>query len=165
MLSNLVLFPTSSVEKGKIFVIYWWFVYFISWNSFLGVRCPHKSPWASRVWRFLLIKLFSRNLNFELWTFSCRLTWERSTSGLWVVRTSLLMPVWSPFPSLSFPGLTGLSQVLRRIFLRAPRAAWHQVDRFRLRWNRWSWLCHWWTFIGTRLLTSLLTWRSAYRSD
>ena len=37
-----------------------------------------------------------------------------------------------------------MSQVLRRISLGAPRAAWHQVDRFRI-----------WTFTGSRFLTSL----------
>ena len=68
--------------------------------------------------------------------------------------------------TLSFivvPWIDRISQVLRRISLRASRAAWHQVDRFRLCWDRWSWLCHRWTFTGSRFLTSL--WHGALLFD
>ena len=69
--------------------------------------------------------------------------------------------------TLSFfdiPRIDRISKILRRIFPRPPRAAWHQVDGSRLRWNHWFRLRHRRTFTGSRCLTSL-TWRSAFRSD
>ena len=65
-------------------------------------RCPYRSPCTCRVrssssWS----PCFQES---ECWAFSCRLTWELSTSGLIVVRTSFLVPVWLPCPSSTFTG-------------------------------------------------------------
>ena len=61
--------------------MYWWFVYFTFWNSVLG---------AARTSLLVLVEFDASFWSHwfhesELWAFSCRLTWERSISGLWVV--------------------------------------------------------------------------------
>ena len=137
--------------------MYWWFVYFTFGNAVLGIAA---CTCASRVWRFLLIKLFP-----GIWTLSFFLSPHLRTFGFWILGDPHKSPDASMI-TLSFFVVLRIdptSQVLRKIFLRAPRAVWHQVDRFRPRWNHWSWLCHGWTFTGSRFLTSL--WHGALLSD
>ena len=97
----------------------------------------------------------------ELWAFSCR------PFGFWILGDPHKSPS-ACMITLSFivvPRIDQMSHVVRKIFLRAPRAAQHQVDRFCLRWNRWSWLCHRWTFTGSRFLNSLWHGALLFRSD
>ena len=77
-------------------------------------RCPYKFLCTSRVRRYLPFVFFPR-----IWilSFSCLLTWELSTSGLWVVHTSFLVLAWSPGPSSSFPGLIGYPKSCGRFSL------------------------------------------------
>ena len=84
--------------------MYWWFVFFMFWNSVLGVN--------ARSSFFVLVEFEDSSLSpcfqeSECWVFSCRLTWEYSTFGLWLVCTSFLVLVWLPCPSSTFSGLTG----------------------------------------------------------
>ena len=81
--------PNFFCRNWKIFVMYWWFC--------SRGCCPHKSPCACRVWRFLLIKLFSKNLNFELFPVASLENFRFLGFG-WCA--------WSPCPSSSFTGLT-----------------------------------------------------------
>ena len=87
-------------KKWKIFVMYWWFVYFLFWNSVLGVAARTNLLVLSEFEDSSWSTCFQES---EFWVFSCRLTWERSTSGFGVVCTSLLVPC----PSSTFTGLTG----------------------------------------------------------
>ena len=140
--------------KWEIFVMYCWFVYFMFWNSVLGVAA---SPSL-----FVLVEFeaFSWSHCFqesELWAVSCRQTWERSTSGFWVVRTSLLVPVWSPCPSSSFPGLTGYPSRSTGCVTRSWRVS-PSVEPWVLASP--SVNLHWKSFLGLSL-----TWCSAFRSD
>ena len=83
--------------------MYWWFVYFMFWNSVLGV--------AACTSLLVLIEFEDSSWSpcfqeSEFGAFSYRFTWEHSTSGLWVVRTSFLVLAWLPCPSSTFLGLT-----------------------------------------------------------
>ena len=62
-------------------------------------RCVHKFPCASRVRRYLAVSCFQ---GCKIWALSSLLTWEYSTSGLWVVCTSFLVLVELPCPSSTF---------------------------------------------------------------
>ena len=112
MLSILLWFHL--LEKWKIFVMYWWFVSFMFWNSVLGVAV--RTIFLAQV-EYEDTSLSSCFQRFEFWAFSCRLTWELSTSGLWVVRTSLLVLVWLTCSSSTFTGLTGYPKSCGRFSL------------------------------------------------
>ena len=127
-------------------------VYFMFWNFVSWGCCRHTSPCASRVWRFLQIKQFP-----GIWTVSFFLSPRLRTFGFWILGDPHKSPS-ACIITLSFivvPRIDQMSHVVRRMLLRAPRAAQHQVYRFCLRGNCWSWLCHRWTFTGSRFLTSL----------
>ena len=123
---------------------------------------PYKSPCTGRVWSSSWSHCFKES---ELWAFSCRLTWERSTSGFWVVRPSLLVleydhlvlhrrsPGWPDIPKScgDFPSRsTGcvkpswlVSPSLEQLVLASPSVN-----------------IHWKSFLDLSL-----TWRSAFRTD
>ena len=125
---------------------------FCSWSC-----SPHKSPCGSRVSRFLLITPFP-----GIWTLSIFLSPHLRTFGSGVCAVRHKSP-YASMITLSFIVVTRIDrmcQVLRKFYLRAPRAALHQVDRCRLHWNRGSWLCR-----RKSLLDLFLTWRSAFQSD
>ena len=82
---------------------------FRSWSC-----CLHKFPCAGKVRSFSWLHCFQES---EHWAFSCRFTWERSTSGFWVVCTRFLVLVWAPCPSSTFPGLTGYPKSYGRFSL------------------------------------------------
>ena len=101
---NPAVIPNFFNWKWKMCVMYWWFLIFMFWNSVLVI--------TARTGFLDLVEFEDSSQSpcfqeSEFWAFSCRLTWERSTSGFWVVRTSLLVLVWSPCPSSTFAGLTG----------------------------------------------------------
>ena len=157
MLGNLLWFLKFFCKKWKIFVMCWWFVCFMILKFCSWSCCPHKSPCGSRVRRFLLITPVP-----GIWTLSIFLSPHLRTFGSGVCA----VPHKSPYASmitLSFivvPRIDRMSQVLRKIYLRAPQVALHQVDRCRPHWNRGSWHCR-----RKSLLDLFLTWRSAFRSD
>ena len=111
--------------------------------------------------KIFLCHLVSKDLNFELFLVS------------FFENFRLLGFVWSPykFPcssltTLSFVGILPVDQtslILRRIFPRAQRTAYHQVDGSRLCWNHWYWFRHRWTFTGSRFWISL--WHGPLLSD
>ena len=147
--------------------MYWWFVHFMFWNSILGVApctgCPE----------LVKLKVLSDHLVFgvcsmhrvpsAIRTFSCRLTWEYPTSVFEAVCIGFLVAVSTSFRSSALTRLTRYSKFCEEFL--APRAAWYQVDLSRFHWyHRLSFL-NCWAFSCSRLLTSFLTWRSAFRSD
>ena len=139
-----VFFDTHNLfgKKWKIFVMYCRLVYFMFWNSVLVV--------AARTSHLVLVEFGDSFLSScfqesEHWAFSCRLTWERSTSGFWVVRTSFLVLVWLPCPSSTFSGLTGYPKAAEDFPSRSTgyvTPSW----RVRLRPNHWSWFRDRWNF-------------------
>ena len=76
MLSFLLYFTTS--KTWKIFVMYWWFLYFIFWDSALGSRCPYKFPFFRRVRRCLPFVLFPK-----IWILSFFLSPHLRTFDFW----------------------------------------------------------------------------------
>ena len=75
-------------------------------------------------------------------------------------RTSFLALVWLPCPSSTFTGLTGISQILQKIFPRAPRMRNTKLTGLAFVLVSPSANLHW-----KSLLDLSLTWRSAFRSD
>ena len=138
------LFPSFFGKKWKTFVMYWWFVFFMFWNSVLGVAARtnlfvvdfEDSSWSP---------CFQES---EFWAFSCGLR----TFDFWALGGPHKFPCAS-LTTLSFVGIPRvdwISKILRRILPRAPRTALHQVDGSRLRWNHWFWFRRRWTFTGSR---------------
>ena len=125
----------------------WWLVYFMFWNSVLGV--------VFRTSLCVVVELQDSSWSHRfpgIWTLSIFLSPHLRTFASWI----LCDPRMSPYASMItllfivVHRIDRMSQVLRKFFLRAPQVALHQVDRCRLHWN------------GSRLF---LTWRSAFRSD
>ena len=95
--------PSFFCWKWKIFVMYWWFVYFIFWNSVLGVAV--RTSFLAPV-EYEDTSLSSCFQGFEFLAFSCLLTWEYSIGSRLGFRISFLTPGWSPCPFSTFPRLT-----------------------------------------------------------
>ena len=100
----LAVIPNFFCRKWKTFVMYWWFVYLMFWTSVLGVAVCTSLTVVVECEDASLLSCFQ---GFEFWALSCLLTWEHSTSGLWVVCKSFLVLVWLPCPSSTFSGSTG----------------------------------------------------------
>ena len=153
--------PNFFCKKWKTIVMYWWFVYFMFRNSVLGV--------AARTSLLVPVEFEDSSLSLcfqesEFSAFSCRLTWEHSTSGLWVVRTSPLYlsdylvlqrhsPGWQdiPNPAEDFHSRsTGCVTPSWRVSP-SPESLALLSPSVNLHWKS--------------LLDLSLTWRSAFRSD
>ena len=146
--------PNFFCKKWKIFVTYWWFLYFLFWNSVLGVTV--RTSFLVPV-EYEDTSMSSCFQGCESWAFSCFLTWELSTSGRWVVRTSFLVPVWLPCPSSAFSKSTGYPKSCGGFSLASCRVSSSLESLVvvsppvNLHWKS--------------LLDLSLTWRSAFRSD
>ena len=128
------------------------------WNFVLGGCCPHTSPCASRVWRFLQIKQFP-----GIWTVSFFLSPRLRTFGFWILGDPHKSPS-ACIITLSFivvPRIDQMSHVVRRIFLRSTGCAtpsWQILPSLEpLVLALPSVNLHW-----KSLLDLSLTWRSAF---
>ena len=150
-LSVLLSFPTSFVRNVRSSSCTDGSWNFIFWNSVLGVAACTS---------FLVLVEYKASS----WS-PCFLSFHLRTFNFWILSGLHKFPCARQITLSVIADLQidWISQVKWRIFPRAARAVQNQVDWSRLRWNRWSWLCHWWTFTGSRILTSL--WHGALRSD
>ena len=135
----------------------WWLVYFMFWNSVLGV--------AARTSLRMVVELQDSSWSHRfpgIWTLSIFLSPHLRTFASWIWCDPRMSPYASMITLLFIVvhRIDRMSQVLRKIPLRAPQVALHKVDRCSPHWNHWSWRCR-----RKSLLDLFLTWRSAFRSD
>ena len=128
--------------------MYWWFVYFMFWNSVQWVAYMYKSPCTSRVRSFLPIALFP-----GIWTLSIFLSPHLRTFDFWVLGGPYKSPWLTGYPK-SCGGFSIALHELREtkltgfafagpVVLASPPAN-----------------LHWKSFLDLSL-----TWRTAFRSD